>query len=342
MNSEKTILPSLRNIEWRTLKIGTNEINQVLPHFPTNNITELNELIYAGAKLVCEKIGIPSKSMKEKSKPGWEIRLETQIKKSTKTGQNDKTKQRRWNMLEQKGKGNTRKNNSTTWGNKPIILAKEGGLKRYRPRLKQYRQDRTFQNNERKFCQQLGGDNTKNIPTTVSQRNRTILDENIATKKKKHNERAEWINNMTRELEGFEEGPKAEIHIDLLRTTLKKISNGKTPDHDGIHGCWFKKFTYIHGRLALEMNRCLQGAQVPDWMTKGKTILIQKDPSKGTALNNYRPIREENYSLLTSHGLFRGEQKECCKGYRSTAELLYIDQHILNESKTRRKNLAKA
>ena len=31
------------------------------------------------------------------------------------------------------------------------------------------------------------------------------------------------------------------------------------------------------------------------------------------------------------------EQKGCRKGSRSTAELLYIDQHILNKSKTRRK-----
>ena len=100
---------------------------------------------------------------------------------------------------------------------------------------------------------------------------------------KKHNENAEWINNITRELEGLEEGPKTEIHIDLLRTTLKRISNWETPGHDGF---WFKKFTSIHGRLALEMYRCLQGAQVPDWMT----TLIQKDPSKGTAQNNYRPI----------------------------------------------------
>ena len=51
-----------------------------------------------------------------------------------------------------------------------------------------------------------------------------------------------------------------------------------------------KKFTSIHGRLALEINRCLQGAQVPNWMIKGKTILIQKDPSKGTAPNYYRSI----------------------------------------------------
>ena len=50
MSSEKTILPSLRNIEWKTLKIETNKINHILPYIPTNNNTDLNELIYAGAK----------------------------------------------------------------------------------------------------------------------------------------------------------------------------------------------------------------------------------------------------------------------------------------------------
>ena len=95
---------------------------------------------------------------------------------------------------------------------------------------------------------------------------------------------------MTKELEGLEEGPKAEIHINLLKTTLKNLSNWKTPDHDGIHGFWFKKFTSIHDRRGLEMNRCLQGAHVPEWMTKGKTTRILKVLSKETAPNNYRPI----------------------------------------------------
>ena len=89
-----------------------------------------------------------------------------------------------------------------------------------------------------------------------------ILDQKMATKK--HNEKAERINNITRELEGLEKSPKAEIHSDLLKTTLKKISNWKTPGHDGIHNFWFKKFTAIHDRLALEMNKCLQRAHVPE------------------------------------------------------------------------------
>ena len=37
--------------------------------------------------------------------------------------------------------------------------------------------------------------------------------------------------------------------------------------------------------------------------------------------------------------MFPEERKGCRKGSRGTGELLYIDQHILNESKTRRKNL---
>ena len=65
MNSEKTTLPSLRNIEWGTVNTETNKINQVLPYISTKNITELDELIYTGAKLVREKNGIPSKTRRK-------------------------------------------------------------------------------------------------------------------------------------------------------------------------------------------------------------------------------------------------------------------------------------
>ena len=331
MNSEKTTLPSLRNIEWKTLKIETNKINHILPYVPTNYITELNELIYAGSKLVSENIGIPSKSTKKQSKVGWEIRLEMQIKKLRKQAR----------MIRNRGTEINRKKEQATWREITVqleeinqkVLAKEGRLKRYRQRVKQYRQNRTFQNNERKFYQQLEGSDTKTYQQPDIKET-----ERFWTKiwqPKKHNENAEWINNITRDLDGLEEGPEMEIHVDLLRTTLKRISNWKAPGHDGIHGFWSKKFTSIHDRLALEINRCLQDAQVPEWMTKGKTTLIQKDPNKGTAPNNYRPItcllkmwkiltaqiREKIYYSLTSRGLFPDEQKGCHSGitlHRST------------------------
>ena len=49
---------------------------------------------------------------------------------------------------------------------------------------------------------------------------------------------------MEKELQGLEEGPKAKMHLDSLRTTLKKVTISKTPGHDAIYGYWFKKFTF--------------------------------------------------------------------------------------------------
>ena len=100
------------------------------------------------------------------------------------------------------------------------VLAKEVRLKRYQQRVKQYRQNRTFQNNERKFYQQLGGHDIKTYQQPDAKET-----EQFWTKiwqPKKHNEKAEWINDMTREREGLEEGSKAEIHIELLKKNTKK------------------------------------------------------------------------------------------------------------------------
>ena len=163
--------------------------------------------------------------------------------------------------------------------------------------------------------------------------------------------KAEWISNIAKKLERLEEGSKAEMHIDLLRTALKTISNWKTPGHDGIHEFWFKKFTTIHDRLALKMNICLIETHELECLTKGKTTLIRNNlhqwnrskqqqtlnvPTYGKILT--AQIKGEFYYSLTSRGLFPEEQT----GSRGTGELLYNDQHNLNERKTRRKNLAMA
>ena len=88
-------------------------------------------------------------------------------------------------------------------------------------------------------------------------------------------------------MKSFEEGPKANIHVDLLRATLKKILNWKTLDFDGIHRFWFKKFTSIHDRLAIEINRCLQETDIPEWMAKGKK---HPDPERSPKMNRYKQL----------------------------------------------------
>ena len=101
---------------------------------------------------------------------------------------------------------------------------------------------------------------------------------------------------------------------------------------------------------------CLKAGKVPEWMTKGKTALIQKDPAKGNDSSNYRPItclplawkiltgiiEEETYTFLEQRSLLPEEQKGCRKGSRGTGDLLYIDRMLLQEVKRRNKNLAMA
>ena len=77
--------------------------------------------------------------------------------KSTKASQNDKTKGKRWNMLGQKGKSNTRKIIILLEEINQKVLTKGVRLKRYRERVKRY-----GQNNRRGL--------PENIPTTGCKR----------------------------------------------------------------------------------------------------------------------------------------------------------------------------
>ena len=77
------------------------------------------------------------------------------------------------------------------------------------------------------------------------------------------------------------------------------------------------------------MNSCLQGAQVPDWMIK------RNDVENINSTNKVRDLLLANKPPIIHWGT-----KRMPKGSWVTAESLYIDQHILDESKNRRKNLA--
>ena len=62
-------------------KVETEKVNKLLTNILTCNISELKELIYEGAKLVCDKISVPQRNLDRNKKPGWEIKLEVLIKK---------------------------------------------------------------------------------------------------------------------------------------------------------------------------------------------------------------------------------------------------------------------
>ena len=95
---------------------------------------------------------------------------------------------------------------------------------------------------------------------------------------------------------------------------------------------------------------------VPEWMLKGGTVLIQKDPAKGTVTSNYRPIAclplmwkfltgisvDKIYDHRLMNSILPCEQKGCRKGARGTKDQLLIDKVVLKEVKRFRKNVAMA
>ena len=92
------------------------------------------------------------------------------------------------------------------------------------------------------------------------------------------------------------------------------------------------------------------------WMTKGKTILMQKDKEKRNAASNDRPITclplvwklltgviaEIIYGFLETSWLLPQEQKGCRRKSRGTNDLLFIDKMIMREIKMRKQNLSMA
>ena len=82
------------------------------------------------------------------------------------------------------------------------------------------------------------------------------------------------------------EGRKVKIQPDSLRATPKRYQTGKL----------LVMMTYMDSGLKTSLpsmidwlSKCLEETDLPEWVTKRKTTLIQNDPKKMPP-NNYRPI----------------------------------------------------
>ena len=126
---------------------------------------------------------------------------------------------------------------------------------------------------------------------------------------------------------------------------------------DGVQGFWVKKLTSLRGRIAHQLNEILRGNEhLPEWLTYGRTVLCQKDITKGTSVDNYRPIfclpiiwklftgivSDHLYDVLEEEKLLPEEQKGCRRKTRGTKDQLLIDKAVLKDSKRRHTNLAMA
>ena len=92
--------------------------------------------------------------------------------------------------------------------------------------------------------------------------------------------------------------------MNILRGTVSSVMGLKLAGSEGspflslrmVHAFFqargvFPDLTELQKRIADQLNEVLNGKnEIPNWMNTGRTILCQKDPGKGNAVDNYRPI----------------------------------------------------
>ena len=162
------------------------------------------------------------------------------------------------------------------------------------------------------------------------------------------------VHEIQRDLQGKEKQARFTITKEKMMKVLRKISNWKSPEPDNVQGFWSKNFTKMHAKLLNNVAQCIEEGNVLDWMTKGRTVLIQKDKFKCNVASNYRPttclplvsklmagiLSEEIYDFLSTEICLPEEQKGCRKNSGGTNDLLFICKMILREVEMKKKNLS--
>ena len=146
---------------------------------------------------------------------------------------------------------------------------------------------------------------------------------------KKHKQDASLLQEIKQDI-GKMEQRNVVIDESNVNNQCKKVSNWKASGHDGVQGFWIKRFSKLHSRIASQLNEMLEGnEEKPPWMTYGRTVLCQNDVSKGTAVDNFRPITclPLMWKLMT--GIISGEMY--C--FLESENLLFVKIIFLTRSK---------
>ena len=77
------------------------------------------------------------------------------------------------------------------------------------------------------------------------------------------------------------------ITVEDIRNGVSKMKNWKAGGLDLVQGFWFKKLTGLHSILQKCLQDCICQENVPEWMARERTVLIQKDTAKDAQASNY-------------------------------------------------------
>ena len=205
-------------------------------------------------------------------------------------------------------------------------MALAARIERYTNRVKQYRQNKLFETNQRRLYQELNGENMSETVAPDAEQSKEFWS-GIWDDPMTHNASTDWLKDVQNEMRWVGKQQNIVLSTDKLKLQLCKVPNWNGPGPDVVQGYWIKYLTPLHEQIVAQRNTILSTACVPQWMTMGWTVLCMKDSRKGNAVDNYRPISclpvmwkvfsgmlaAEIYEHLEGKNLFPHEQKGCKK-----------------------------
>ena len=359
-------IPSLKGKDnWLVMR-EVSLVNRLLPNIlpSCTDVNAVNKLLYAGSYVVCERLGFMNKKKaKQKfNKPWWQRRLEGSIEQWRKDlgrvneiKKGVKLKEKILRELERRYQVREKGTTSVTSFMKNKIQVAATKIRNFAKTSMTSRQNKIFQTNQSYLYKELAGQtHQKNEAPNAGEAREFWSD--IWNKEVKHNSETTWLKDVEHAWSEIDLQSDVELSLKDVKLGISRMKNWKAPGPDGVRGFWFKKFTSVHPAITKVLEKCLVEGTVPEWMVKGRTVLIQKDPAKGTVASNYRPIAclplmwklmtgifaGKIYDHLEANDLLPEEQKECRKKSRGTKDQLLIDKAVLKEAKKAKRSLSMA
>ena len=204
---------------------------------------------------------------------------------------------------------------------KQRMFAKSAKVRKYQQRTEQFRQNRIFDFDQKKMYAEFNGDGVRPSDVPNAEESKRFWGD-IWSVEKEYNREAEWLKDIKIEPENDKHFQKrVVISVEKVTKQCTKMTNWKAPGKDGIQSHWIKNLSNLHERIAVQTNKIFMGDNsLPAWMTHGRTVLCQKDPRNGNAVENYRPItclplmQKLLTGVIAEEKLLPEEQKRCRRG----------------------------
>ncbi len=355
----KRTMPRVKKIPRDKIKRETEKVNRAMGFVDTTDIGGTNDLIYAGAHVVLDRLKAhrdKENNNRDNREPPWKRRLKKKVEEirkdlgmlhNIKDGKKQATSKFKYKYrLTRKGVTTVIEELSQRLKSTAVKI------KRYSERVNQFHQNHLFETDQKRFYQRIEGKEQERIPPPEPDAALEFWS-SIWGRSHQHKHDAGWVKETENEYNEIDQQEDMEISTTTLKKVLQKISPWKAAGPDGVQGYWVKNFTSLHSRIAAQLGEVMNNGDPPEWMTTGRTVLIPKDTRKGNIPSNYRPITclpiiykvmtsmisESVYEHLTRNNMIPWEQKGCARRSRGTKDQLLLDKSIMKDSRERKTNL---